>query len=234
MVSNTIQCGFESHPGHGAILRSARPAAPTLDRVPLLRYDDPLPHLPARVTVNGTSGAGKTTLARRIADLLGLPHTEMDSLFHGPGWTRLPDFAAKVDVFTSEPRWVCEYQYDEVRPMIAARADLLVWLDLPVALAMWRVCRRTVSRRLRRAELWNGNREGPLLGLLGDPEHVVRYAWSTRHDAAARVDAVRAQRPELPVVRLASPRQVERWLRGPLEEARSACTDPCRSGPVTG
>ncbi len=166
--------------------------------------------------VNGTSGAGKSTLAARIGELLGLPYTEMDALFHGPGWSANPDFLDVVDSITSQPGWVCEYQYDAARPLLAERADLVVWLDLPTPVVMWQVTRRTVQRRIRRQELWNGNREAPLRTFWSDPEHVVRYAWATRHDAAARAQALLDSAPELLVVRLRSRREVERWLTGPL------------------
>src|SRR5690606_20822603 len=36
-----------------------------------------------RILVAGTSGAGKTTLAGRVSGALGLPYTELDSLYHG-------------------------------------------------------------------------------------------------------------------------------------------------------
>ncbi|MGH3372948.1 MAG: AAA family ATPase, partial [Nocardioidaceae bacterium] len=101
---------------------------------------------------------------------------------------------------------------------VADRADLMVWLDPPVPWTMWQVARRTVTRRVRGVELWNGNREGPLREVLSDPEHVIRYAWSTRHRAAARVEALLCSHPRLPVVRLRSRRQVGHWLRGPLAE----------------
>lgn len=188
--------------------------------MPLLGADDALPHRPSRVLVSGTSGSGKSTLARQIARLLDLRYTELDSLFHGPGWTPQPDFEKQVDVFTSGPRWACEFQYDAVRPMLLDRADLMVWLDYPHRVVMRRVTTRTVVRRLRREELWNGNHEPPLRTVLTDPEHIVRYAWGVRHGAAGRAQAMLESHPGLPVVRLRSPRQARRWLAGPLAQVR--------------
>jgi adenylate kinase family enzyme len=186
----------------------------------LLSAHDPLPYRPTRVTVAGTSGVGKTTLAVRIGRVLDLPHTETDALFHGPGWTPTRDFLDKVREFTSQPRWVCEYQYDAARPLIADQADLVVWLDPPVPVVMWRVVRRTIVRRLLRQELWNGNREGPLRGFFTDREHVVRHAWATRHGTEDRVRGLAASHPKLPVVHLRSRREAERWLAGPLAASR--------------
>jgi hypothetical protein len=89
-------------------------------------------------------------------------------------------------------------------------------LDLPTPLTLWRVTRRTLTRRFRRQELWNGNTEGPIREFFTDREHVVRYAWTTRHDARARTLGLLTSHPHLPVVRLRSPREAEQWLEGPL------------------
>ncbi|MBH0024950.1 hypothetical protein [Salinibacterium sp. SWN248] len=40
----------------------------------MLSCEDALPQRPRRVLVAGVSGAGKTTLALRIADTLAIPH----------------------------------------------------------------------------------------------------------------------------------------------------------------
>ena len=185
--------------------------------MPTLGPADPLPLRPYRVLVAGTSGAGKTTTAAHIAGILGIPHIEIDALFHGPEWTPRPSFETDVRAFTAAPAWATEWQYSAVRAHLADRADLLVWLDLPRLLIMRQVVKRTLVRRLRRQELWNGNREPPLWTLFTDHEHIVRWAWNTHHKSPARVAHLMRRRPDLCVVRLRSRKQVGRWLHGPLQ-----------------
>lgn len=163
-----------------------------------------------RVIVAGTSGAGKTTLAAAIAERLGIEHVEIDGLFHGPGWTPQPSFMDDVRAFAEGEAWVTEWQYDLARPLLLSRATLAVWLDYPVGLRMWRVVRRTVRRRLRREELWNGNLEGPMWTFVTDRDHIVRWAWRTRHkyDDLPAISAAAG----VPLVRLRSPAAAQAWL----------------------
>ncbi|KRF14099.1 AAA family ATPase [Nocardioides sp. Soil797] len=178
----------------------------------MLTSRDPLPFRPCRIVVAGTSGSGKTTLATRISAVSGLPHTEIDSLFHGPDWTERPEFMADVRALVSEPGWVTEWQYTRARPLLAAAADLLVWLDLPYRVTLTRVVRRTVRRRVRRQQLWNGNVEPPLRTFLSDPDHIVRWPIRTRHMLEDRVPAALAANPHLVGVHLRSGADVEAWL----------------------
>ena len=191
--------------------------------MPLLGRRDPVPGCPQRILVAGTSGSGKTTLAARVGEQLNLPHTEIDALFHGPGWTPRPTFLDDVRRLVAEPAWVTEWQYGQARALLASRAELLVWLDLGRWQVMWQVVRRTLRRRLQRQVLWGGNIEPPLWTILTDPEHIVRWAWSTHSKTAERVNALRAQRPDLLVVRLASRAAVQDWMNGALREAAGRC-----------
>lgn len=59
------------------------PVVPTLARVPVLKWSDPLPGTPKRVLVAGAVTAGKSTLARQIGASWELPYVEMDGLCHG-------------------------------------------------------------------------------------------------------------------------------------------------------
>ncbi|NHC15026.1 P-loop NTPase family protein [Motilibacter deserti] len=187
--------------------------------MPLLGPADALPPGPRRVLVAGTSGAGKTTLARRVSAALDVPHVEIDALFHGPDWTPRATFEEDVHRFSAGPGWVTEWQYPAVRDHLAGAADLLVWLDLPRSRVMRQVVRRTVRRRLRRERLWNGNVEPPLRTFFTDPEHIVRWAWANHPRTGPRVRALLEQRPDLPVVRLGSHDETEHWLRHVLPDS---------------
>ena len=66
-----------------------------------LSWADPLPHRPRRILVTGCSGSGKTTVAAAVSQALGVPHHELDALFHGPEWVPRPTFVAEVTAFAA-------------------------------------------------------------------------------------------------------------------------------------
>jgi adenylate kinase family enzyme len=165
-----------------------------------------------RILVAGTAGAGKTTLASRLGQILDVPHTEIDALFHGPGWVPRPEFLDDVAALAASEAWITEWQYQPVRPLLLERAELLVWLDLPVHVVMRQVLRRTLSRRFRRTVLWNGNVEPPLWTILRDEEHILRWAWHTRHKFDGLVEHLADVAPHVTVVRLRSHADADRWL----------------------
>lgn len=188
----------------------------------MLTAVDLLPRRPRRVLIAGVSGVGKTTLAKRIGAVADIPHTELDALFHGPDWTPRPSFLDDVRGLAAQDSWVTEWQYKSARPMLARRADVLVWLDLPFwATTFPRVVGRTVRRRIRREEIWNGNVEPPFRRILTDREYIVRWAIATRHKYREAVPRLEADFAGLTVVRLQSPREVDGWLSGPLAAAVS-------------
>lgn len=175
--------------------------------------EDPLSKKPQRILIAGVSGVGKTTLAARLSQILDVPHTEIDSLFHGPNWVPRDTFLHDVGSLVSQDAWITEWQYSTARRMLAEKADLLLWLDLPFLTAtLPRVIRRTLKRRLNREELWNGNVEGPLYRFFTDREHIVRWAWSTRNKYRKLIPEVESEFAHLTVVRLRSQREIERWL----------------------
>src|ERR671939_2138225 len=169
-----------------------------------------------KIAVVGTSGSGKTTVARELARRLGVPHVELDALFHGPGWTETPveEFRRRVAAATAGDGWVVDGNYDsKLGDLVLGRADTVVWLDLPLRVALTRVTRRTIRRIRTREELWSGNRESWRGGFLGWESMFVWTIRSHLRNRHARAERL-AQHPSLRVVRLRSAREVERYLSG--------------------
>jgi adenylate kinase family enzyme len=165
-----------------------------------------------RILVAGASGAGKTTLAVRIAAATGAPHTEIDGLYWRAGWTANESFVDEVAALVAGDSWVTEFQYGQVLPLLAARADLLVWLRPRRPVVLWRVVRRTVRRRVRRELLWGVNVERPLSTILTDRDHIVRYSMRSFRMTEQRIREALAAQPQLPVVQIRSRRDAEHLL----------------------
>jgi adenylate kinase family enzyme len=146
-----------------------------------------------RVVVIGNSGSGKTTVARALADHLDAAYLELDSLYHQPDWTPMPEeeFRAKVAEVVSGPAWVVDGNYSVIHDVVWPRADTIVWLDLPRWQVTSQVVRRTLARGLRRQELWNGNRES-LRNLLRRDRDVNIVLWSWTNHSAYRARYTRA------------------------------------------
>jgi adenylate kinase family enzyme len=172
---------------------------------------------PRRVAVIGTSGSGKTAFSRRIATAIGAPHVELDGLFHGPNWTPAERdvFRARVSEAIAAPAWVTDGNYSSVlRDLIWSAADVVVWLDYPFRIVIWRLFLRTMRRGLRREELWNGNRES-LRSHFFTRDSLFLWAQKT-HWKHRRDWPVAFESPEMahvPIVRLRSPREADAWLR---------------------
>ena len=166
----------------------------------------------ARIVVVGTTGSGKTALARRLAASLGVPHIELDALYWEPDWRgAAPEvFRERAAAATLGGEWVCDGNYHTVRDIVWGRATVLVWLDYPLGLILWQLVRRTLARIRTREELWNGNREG-WHALLG-PDSLIAWAFRTHWRRRREYPRQLEQYRQLRVVRLRSRGDAQRFV----------------------
>jgi adenylate kinase family enzyme len=169
-----------------------------------------------RIVVTGSTGSGKTTLARQLSQLLGIPHVELDAFNWEPNWTQATTevFKQRVAEALRGDNWVVDGNYSAVRDLVWPRAALLVWLDFPLRVIMWRLFWRTLLRGIKKEELWNGNREQLRTNFLSRDSlfiWVLKTYWRRRREYPDLL-----KQPEyahLKVVRLRSSKEMRRWLR---------------------
>lgn len=172
-----------------------------------------------RIHIVGTSGAGKSTIAKNLARELRIRRLELDSIYHQANWTPLPvdEFRSQVAEFIRFESWVIDGNYSTVSDLIDSRATHLVWLDYPRWFVMLRLLRRTLRRTLTRQELWNGNRESLSSLFKRDPhENILLWAWTTHHERHCRFEKLFVAQTEFVKIRIGSPLLVSRLLRESL------------------
>lgn len=172
-----------------------------------------------RIVIVGTTGSGKTTLARRAAAIIGGRHIELDALYHDAGWVPAdPDvFRARVRAaIAGQERWAtCGGYRGHVRDITWAIADQIVWIDLPLRVTFSRMLRRTLTRIARKEELWNGNRES-LRNTFASRDSLIFFAIQHRNKYREEYPA-ELSAPALAhvrVTRLRRQREVSEWMRG--------------------
>jgi adenylate kinase family enzyme len=163
--------------------------------------------------IANSSGSGKTTVGRELADRLGVPFVELDSLVHGPGWTETSDedLRRQVEPVLAGEGWVIDGTYQrKLGTAVLDAADTVVWLDMPLHVWLPRLTRRTVRRLVRRETLWNGNRETLRNAVWGRDSlfgFALRMHFERRRHYADELARYR-------VVRLRTPAEVRRFLNG--------------------
>ena len=99
-----------------------------------------------RVMIVGQPGSGKSTTARMIGDITGLPVVHVDRIHWMPGWIERPA-DEKITMSLAEiakDAWIFEGGHSRTWPQRLERADTLIVLDMPFWLRVWRVFHRTI------------------------------------------------------------------------------------------
>ena len=107
-----------------------------------------------RVVILGRGGAGKSTLARRLGDITGLPVVELDKIFWRSGLLPTPrdEWIHLQQRLVREEKWIMDGDlgpYDAVEERLRA-ADTIVLLDFSLPRCAWRAFRRSRER----ADFW--------------------------------------------------------------------------------
>ena len=162
-----------------------------------------------RVLIIGSGGAGKTTLARRLAAQSGLPLIHLDLVYWRPGWQPAPadQWTETVRGLAAREEWIMDGNYGRTLDLRLQACDTVIFIDFPRLLCLWRVLRRQLRYLGRsRPELPAGCPERLTWEFLW---WIWRYPATRREGILARLTALG---PEKQVIILRSSLELERFL----------------------
>jgi adenylate kinase family enzyme len=162
-----------------------------------------------RILIIGSGGAGKSTFARQLGEILALPVIHLDQLYWKAGWEKPTKeaWAATVDELVARPEWIMDGNFGGTLPQRLKRADAVILLDIPRWICLWRVLKRFVKYRGRhRPDMTPGCHER------FDWEFI-RWIWNyPRKSKPAKLALLSATSPDQRVVILLSTREARRFL----------------------
>jgi adenylate kinase family enzyme len=98
-----------------------------------------------KIVIIGSPGAGKSTFAQILGELLHVEVIHLDRLFWQTGWKEFPrNVRIKIQqhYLDSRERWIMEGTYLSSSDDRLNAADTIIFLGLPRLLCLWRIIKR--------------------------------------------------------------------------------------------
>lgn len=169
-----------------------------------------------RYVVIGTTGSGKTTLARRLAAKTGGVLIDLDEYHWLPNWQEraADEREAMVAAATDAPAWAVSGNYSKLRDIVWGKATTVVYLNYSTPRTFWQLLRRSVARAATKAPICNGNIETWRKLFSGDSIIVwfFKSHWKRRREMEALLENPAAW-PHIRFLRFKNPRQTEEWIK---------------------
>lgn len=160
---------------------------------------------PKRIAIIGLPGSGKSTFAIKFGRVLRIPVHHLDRhLFDGRKKREKKEFLAIKESLLKEEAWIIEGCSFSTFEMRFARADTVIYFDLPRLLCIWRVFKRrfTLDKCL--------SETGCLKGINWE---LIKYIWNFNRDKRPRIEELSRRYPEVEFLVFHCSRDLDNYLK---------------------
>lgn len=101
-----------------------------------------------KILIIGSCGAGKSTFAKRLHNVLGVKVIHLDQCYWKSNWTRTEkeEWESKTREFIEGDEWILDGNYRSTLDLRLSQADTVIWLDFSPLICYY----RTLKRRFKK------------------------------------------------------------------------------------
>jgi adenylate kinase family enzyme len=162
-----------------------------------------------RIMIIGCCGSGKSTMSRKLQQILELPLFHLDQYYWKPNWVETPksEWPNIVQTLSDKDKWIVDGNYGGTMDIRLKRADTVIYLDYSTWQCLYRVIKRIIKYKGKiRPDMVEGCPERFNLNFL----HYVLVFNLTRRNSILK--KIYAYKNNLNVVVLKNDKQVEEYL----------------------
>lgn len=163
-----------------------------------------------RIIVIGSSGAGKSVFARRLAEKTGIELIHLDKLHWKPNWVEpsKDEWDKTVENAVKGEFWIIDGNYSRTLDIRLKACDTVIFLDVPRVVCVWRILKRAATyRKGGRPDLPEGCDEKFNWDF-------IKLTWSYPNRSKPKVEALLKNfQDEKNLVRLRSRKEVKSFLK---------------------
>jgi adenylate kinase family enzyme len=162
-----------------------------------------------KVLIIGPGGAGKSTFANQLGQLLNIEVLHLDRFYWRPGWVEpsKAEWLETVEELLKRDAWIMDGNYSGSLAIRFKECDTVIFLDMPRTLCLRRVLKRAVMYRNKsRPDMTEGCRERLTL-------EFILWVWNYRRRTRPKILRMFESNPEgKRIITLRSPADMERFL----------------------
>ena len=159
-----------------------------------------------KILIIGSGGAGKSTMARRLHEAIGIETIHLDKVFWQPNWVETPkdEWEKTIENLLKKDSWIMDGNFGGTMETRFAACDTVIFLDMPRTVCLWQAYKRFL--------FYNGDSRPDMAEECGEKFDLefYKWIWDFPKRTKPKIEALIKQFQDTKeIIRLASKKEIE-------------------------